>query len=148
MDVLQIECIFSMQWKENGLGIDSVMSPYGGGGAQLYPTLCEPMGCLLLGRFLSPWDFPGRILEWVVISYSGDLPNLGIELTCLASPTLTGRFFTTVLPGKPTYFKTKVFNYLGTQIQNKNLLIMCIWVLTQLVLCFSFGDIFEEKFTT
>ena len=71
---------------------------------------------LLLGRFLAPWDFPGRILEWVVISYSGDLPNLGIELTCLASPTLTGRFFTTVLPGKHTYFKTKVFNYLGTQI--------------------------------
>ena len=147
MDVLQIECIFSMQWKENGLGIDSVMSPLWWWWCSVVSNSLRTHG-LLLGRFLSPWDFPGRILEWVVISYSGDLPNLGIELTCLASPTLTGRFFTTVLPGKPTYFKTKVFNYLGTQIQNKNLLIMCIWVLTQLVLCFSFGDIFEEKFTT
>ena len=33
-----------------------------------------------------------RILEWVVISFSGDLPDPGIELT---SPAFSGRFFTT-----------------------------------------------------
>ena len=30
----------------------------------------------------------------------GDLSNPGIERTCLASPALAGRFFTTVPPGK------------------------------------------------
>ena len=34
-------------------------------------------------------------------SPSGDLPDSGIEPMCLASPALAGRFFTTVLPGKP-----------------------------------------------
>ena len=33
----------------------------------------------------------------------GDLPNLGIELTSLASPALAGRFFTTAPPGKSRY---------------------------------------------
>ena len=30
----------------------------------------------------------------------GDLPNTGIELTCLMSPALAGRFFTTVSRGE------------------------------------------------
>ena len=30
----------------------------------------------------------------------GDLLDVGIELTCLASPALVGRFFTTAPPGK------------------------------------------------
>ena len=30
-----------------------------------------------------------------------DLPHPGIELLTLVSPALAGRFFTTVLPGKP-----------------------------------------------
>ena len=42
-----------------------------------------------------------RILEWVAISFSRGLPNLVIELMPLASPTLAGGFFTTMLPGKP-----------------------------------------------
>ena len=33
-------------------------------------------------------------MEWVAISCSGDLPNLGIESTSPASPALTGGFFT------------------------------------------------------
>ena len=45
--------------------------------------------------------FQARILEWIAISYSGDLPNLGIELTSLVSPALAGEFFTTEPPGKP-----------------------------------------------
>ena len=36
-----------------------------------------------------------RILEWVVISFSRDLPNLGTEHVSLMSPALAGRFFTT-----------------------------------------------------
>ena len=45
--------------------------------------------------------FHARILEWVTISYPGDLSDPGIEL---ASPALAGGFFTTVLPGKPRRF--------------------------------------------
>ena len=39
--------------------------------------------------------FQARILEWVVISTPGDLPNPGIKPTSLAFPELAGRFFTT-----------------------------------------------------
>ena len=35
-----------------------------------------------------------RILEWVAMPPSGDLPNAGIELASLISPALAGRFFT------------------------------------------------------
>ena len=35
-------------------------------------------------------------------STPGNIPNPGIELASLASPALTGRFFTTVPPGKPS----------------------------------------------
>ena len=36
-----------------------------------------------------------RILEWVVISFSRDLPNPGIEPASLESPVLEGGFFPT-----------------------------------------------------
>ena len=42
-----------------------------------------------------------RILEWVAISFSGDLPDPRIELTSPVFPTLSGGFFTTELHGKP-----------------------------------------------
>ena len=38
---------------------------------QLCLTLCDPMDCSLLGSY--PWDFPGRILEWIAISFSRGL---------------------------------------------------------------------------
>ena len=38
-----------------------------------------------------------RVLEWVAISSSRDLPDPGIEP---ATPTLAGRVFTTEPPGK------------------------------------------------
>ena len=44
--------------------------------------------------------FQARILEWVVISFSRDLPNPGIGPASLASHALAGRWFSTVLPGK------------------------------------------------
>ena len=52
--------------------------------AQSCPTLCDPMDC-------SPPDssvhgiFQARILEWVAISFSRDLPDPGIELGSSAS---------------------------------------------------------------
>ena len=46
-----------------------------------------------------------KILEWATISYSWDLPDPGTEPLSLALPALAGRvFFTTVPPGKPSYF--------------------------------------------
>ena len=58
-------------------------------------TLCDPMDC-------SPPDSvhgisQARILEWVAISFSRDLPNPGTELMY---PALAGGFFTTKPPGK------------------------------------------------
>ena len=61
---------------------------------QLYLTVFNPMDC-------SPPDSSVyriilvRILEWVVISSSGDLPDPGIKPMSLMSPALAGRFFTT-----------------------------------------------------
>ena len=40
-----------------------------------------------------------RILEWVAISFSGDLSDPGIES---GSPALAGEFFTAKPPWKPT----------------------------------------------
>ena len=45
-----------------------------------------------------------RILEWVAICFSGDLPDPGIEPGVSA---LAGRVFTTELPGKPICFLAK-----------------------------------------
>ena len=71
--------------------------------AQSCPTLRDSMDC----RLLRPWDFPGkstgvgchrllrRILEWVAIPFSRDLPDSGIKPVCLMSPALAGGFFAT-----------------------------------------------------
>ena len=61
-------------------------------------TFCNPMDCSSPG-FSVHGILQARILEWVAISYSGDLPNPGIEPMSLASPELAGRHFSTVLPG-------------------------------------------------
>ena len=67
-------------------------------------TLCNPMDCMQPIRLLCPWVSPGkntgmkkkkRILEWVAVPFSRDLPNLGIEPPSLTSPALAGGFFTT-----------------------------------------------------
>ena len=70
-------------------------------------TLC--MGAKSLQSCLTIWDpidcslpsfsvhviLQARTLEWVAISSSGDLPHRRTEPTCLMSPALAGRFFTT-----------------------------------------------------
>ena len=65
--------------------------------AQSCLTLCDPVDCSLPGSSVHGIS-QARILEWVAISSSRDLPNPGIQP---ASPALAGRFFTTELPGKP-----------------------------------------------
>ena len=59
--------------------------------AQSFPTLCDPMDCSLPG---SPIHgiLQARMLEWVSVPFSRDLPDPGIEPR---SPTLAGVFFTT-----------------------------------------------------
>ena len=47
---------------------------------------------------LSVEFFQARVLEWVVMSFSGGLPRPGIELM---SPALADRFFTAEPLGKP-----------------------------------------------
>ena len=63
---------------------------------QSSPTLCDPMEHSPPG---SPVHgvLQARILEWVSISYSRDLPNPGIKPM---SPAKGDRFFTTAPPGK------------------------------------------------
>ena len=46
--------------------------------AQSRPTLCDPVDCSLPGSSVSG-ILQTRILEWVAIPSSGDLPNPGIE---------------------------------------------------------------------
>ena len=70
--------------------------------AQLCLTLCDPMDSLV-SSLSSPGSsvhgiFKTRILEWVTISYLGDLPCPGIKPT---SPALADVLFTTASPRKP-----------------------------------------------
>ena len=67
--------------------------------AQSCPTLCHPTDCNLPGS-LTGGIFLARILKWVTISSSRDLPDLGFKPISPASPALAGRFFTTESPGK------------------------------------------------
>ena len=50
---------------------------------QSCPTLCDPMDCSLPGSSIHG-IFQARILEWVAISFSRDLPDPGIEPGSLA----------------------------------------------------------------
>ena len=65
-------------------------------------TLCNPMDCSPLG-FSVHGSFQARILVWVAIFYSRDLPNPGIGSASLMSPVLAGEFFPTAPPERPIY---------------------------------------------
>ena len=45
---------------------------------QSYPTLCDPTNCSLPDSSV-PGILQERILEWIAISFSRDLPNPGVE---------------------------------------------------------------------
>ena len=61
---------------------------------QLCPTLWDPMDCSPPGSFVHG-ILQARILAWVAMPSSRDLPDPGIKLTSLMSPALAGGFFTT-----------------------------------------------------
>ena len=79
-------------------------------------TLCDTMDCSLPGSSVHE-IFQVRILKWVAISYSRNLPDLRIEPTSPASTTLAGGFFTTEPPGKP--FEDDMGRHLG------NFILLC-----------------------
>ena len=54
-------------------------------------TLCDPMDCSPPGSSVHR-ILQARILEWVAVPSPGGLPNPGIELASLTSPSWTGRW--------------------------------------------------------
>ena len=71
--------------------------------AQSCPTLCDSIDRSPPGSSVHGIS-QARFLEWVAISCSRGLSQPGIEpktFAPLGFPALTGRFFTTELPGKP-----------------------------------------------
>ena len=69
--------------------------------ALLCLTLCNSMDCGPPGSFIHG-IIQARILEWVAISSSRDLPDPRIDSGSTTSPALTGGFFTCE-PGKPVH---------------------------------------------
>ena len=65
--------------------------------AQLYPTLCDPMGCSLPGSSVQG-ILQARILKWLPFPSPGVLPNLGITPWC---PALQADSKLSEPPGKP-----------------------------------------------
>ena len=59
---------------------------------QSCPTLCDPMDYTVHGILQA------RILEWVAVPFSEDLPNLGIKAR---SPTLQADSLPAEQPGSP-----------------------------------------------
>ena len=70
--------------------------------AQSCLMLWDPIDCSLPG-FSVHGIFLAGILEWVAISYPGNLPNLGIKPLSLVSPALGGVVFTSMPSGKPLF---------------------------------------------
>ena len=63
-------------------------------------TLCNPMKWCQPGSSVHR-ILPAGILEWVAISFSKGLADLGIKPASLVSPALAGKFLTIEPPGKP-----------------------------------------------
>ena len=72
-------------------------------GAQSCPTLCDLMGCSPPGSSVHG-ILQARVLEWVAISFSGDLPYPGFEPE---SPTLQADSLPSEPPGKRVFNKLK-----------------------------------------
>ena len=66
---------------------------------QSCPTLGDPMDCNPPGSSIHG-IFQARVVEWVAISFSGDLPKQGIEPR---SPALQEDSLPSGLRGKPNY---------------------------------------------
>ena len=61
------------------------------------PTLCDPVGCSPSGSSV-PEILQARILEWVTMPFSGDLPSTRVELR---SSALLADSLPCEPPGKP-----------------------------------------------
>ena len=83
--------------------------------AQLYPTLCDPMDCSSPGSS-AHGILQARMLEWVAISFSGDLSNPRIAP---GSPALQGDSLPSEPPGKPNIES-------GTQSKSVSLFLYCL----------------------
>ena len=68
-------------------------------------TLCDPVDCSPPGSSVHG-ILQTRVLEWVAISYPGDLPDPGIESVSLMSLALAGGSFTTSTPWEVNYMLT------------------------------------------
>ena len=62
--------------------------------AKSHLTLCNPMDCSPPGSSVHG-IYQARILEWIAISFPGNLPDPGIEPISLVSPALAVDFFIT-----------------------------------------------------
>ena len=69
----------------------------------LSPTLCDPVDCSPPGSSIHG-ILQARILEWVAISFSRDLPDPGIEPR---SPTLQADALASEPPGRPMSRKAR-----------------------------------------
>ena len=69
--------------------------------AQLHPTLCYSMDCMLPSSSVHG-IFQARI-PWLPFPTPGDLPDLGNEPASLASPALAGGLLTIAPRGKPPF---------------------------------------------
>ena len=76
--------------------------------AQLCLTLCDPMDYSWSGSSVHG-IFQVRILEWVGVPFSRDLPNPGVEPR---SPTLQADFLLPESPGKPIYIDIYLYSFL------------------------------------
>ena len=89
---MQDESVRSRSWGRGNMHARS--------GTQSCPTLCKPMGYSPPGSSVHGITL-ARIVEWVALSSSRDLPDTGIEPASLVPPALVGGFFTTEPLGKP-----------------------------------------------
>ena len=80
--------------------------------AQLCLTLCNPMDYSPPGSS-GHGIFQARIVDWVAIFSSGNLPDPGIKLASLLSPVLTGGFFTSCATWEDHHLWRGSFNWSG-----------------------------------
>ena len=73
---------------------------------------CEPMDCMQLARLLCLWNFfQARILKWVTISYSRDVPKPGIKPESLASLALAADSLPLFHQGSPVVLRAQLSQF-------------------------------------
>ena len=95
-------------------------------------TLCDPMDYSTPGSTVYG-ILQARILTWVSISISGNLPYPGIKPGSPVSPELAGGLFTTEPPGKVIMLDACLYTFVKTHrmhtIKNKPKVNCGLWVL-------------------